>query len=182
MSRFIKISPGKYIVLGFASVFLLGVLLLSLPIAWKNDVRVPFLDTLFTSVSAVCVTGLLTVDIADNYSVFGQIVVALLIQTGGLGFASIGVGFILLTRSKISFTERVLVKESLNLNTAKGVVKLVRVILLMTLIFESIGTIINYIVFSKVYPPGKAMGVSIFHAISSFNNAGIDILGGFQSL
>ncbi len=177
-----KMSPGRYISLGFLVVILLGATLLFLPISHQNGVDVNFIDALFTSTSAVCVTGLTVVDTADTYNVFGRIVIGLLIQIGGLGVTCVGVGFMLLARRKVDFKDRILVKEALNLESLKGVVKLIKAILLMTLCFEAVGAVLSFIVFSQDYATSTALGISIFHAVSSFNNAGFDILGGFKSL
>ncbi len=177
-----KMSPGRFIVLGFTMVIILGALLLSLPFSANSGVEVSFIDALFTSTSAVCVTGLATVDIKDTFNVFGRIVVALLIQVGGLGFACVGVGFFLLAKKKVSFKDRLVIKEALNLGSVKGIVRLVKAVLLITLCFESVGVILSFLVFSQDYPPLTALGISVFHAISAFNNAGFDVLGGFQGL
>jgi Trk-type K+ transport systems, membrane components len=177
-----KMSPGRFIALGFMFVILTGAFILFLPISHNDGVDVAFIDALFTSTSAVCVTGLNVVDTANTYNVFGRIVVALLIQIGGLGVTSVGVGFILLARKKVDFKDRILVKEALSLDSLKGVVKLVKSILLMTLCFEGVGAILSFIVFSKDYPWYKALGISLFHAVSAFNNAGFDILGDFKNL
>lgn len=177
-----KIKPGRIIVLGFLIVILLGTILLMLPISINEGENVSFIDALFTSTSAVCVTGLIAIDTADTFTVFGRTVVALLIQIGGLGVTSVGVGFIMLLKKKIGIKERTLIKESMNLDSLRGVVKLVKSILIMTLIFESIGVILSYIVFSKDYAPLDALGISLFHSIAAFNNSGFDILGGLQNL
>lgn len=177
-----KIKPGRIIVLGFLIVILLGTILLMLPISINEGENVSFIDALFTSTSAVCVTGLIAIDTADTFTVFGRTVVALLIQIGGLGVTSVGVGFIMLLKKKIGIKERTLIKESMTLDSLKGVVKLVKSILIMTLIFESIGVILSYIVFSKDYAPLDALGISLFHSIAAFNNSGFDILGGLQNL
>lgn len=177
-----KMNPGRFIALGFTFVIFIGATILFLPISHIQGVNVSFLDALFTATSAVCVTGLTVVDTADTYNVFGRTIIALLIQIGGLGVTSVGVGFILLARRKVDFKDRVLVKEALNLNSLKGVVKLIKSILIMTLCFEAAGAILSFIVFSQKYPTLDAIGISIFHAVSSFNNAGFDVLGGFKSL
>ncbi|MBP1757069.1 MAG: H(+)-transporting ATPase [Firmicutes bacterium] len=182
MSFIKKMNPGRFIALGFATVILLGAFILFLPFTHRTGVDVAFIDALFTSTSAVCVTGLNVVDTYDTYNVFGQIVVAVLIQIGGLGVTSVGVGFMLLARRKVDFKDRILVKEALNLNSMKGVVKLIKSILLMTLCFESIGAILSFIVFSQSFPMSRAIGASLFHAVSSFNNAGFDVLGNFKGL
>ncbi len=177
-----KMSPGRLIVLGFAMVIIIGTLLLALPFSFNRGVKISLIDALFTSTSAVCITGLATVDIRDSFNVFGRIVVALLIQVGGLGFASVSVGFFLLAGKKVSFKDRLVVKEALNLGSIKGIVKLVKSILLITVCFESVGAILSFIVFYGDYPLFTALGISVFHAVSSFNNAGFDILGGFTGL
>ncbi len=180
--KYKKISPGRIIVLGFASVIILGTILLSLPFTAKEGIHISILDALFTSTSAVCVTGLVVVDTADSFNVIGQTIVALLIQIGGLGVSSVGVGFILLAGKRVTFRERVLIKESMNLESMKGIVKIVRAVLIMTLCFEALGALISFSVFVRDYPPVKAIGISLFHSVASFNNAGFDILGGFKNL
>lgn len=177
-----KMSPGRLIALGFAFVILTGAFILYLPISHNHGVHVAYIDALFTSTSAVCVTGLIAIDTADTFNAFGQTVVALLIQIGGLGVTSVGVGFILLARKKVGFKDRVLIKEALNLDSLKGVVKLVKSILLMTLCFEGTGAILSFLVFSKDHPLTKAIGISLFHSVASFNNAGFDNLGGLTNL
>jgi trk system potassium uptake protein TrkH len=176
------LNSGRVLVLGFAAVILLGAMLLLLPISANPGITIHPVDALFTSTSAVCVTGLISIDTADHFSVFGRTVVALLIQIGGLGITSIGVTFILLAGKKIGLRERVLVKEALNLDTLKGVVRLVKSIILMTLCFEVVGMVLSFIVFSKDYPLMSALGISAFHSVAAFNNSGFDILGGYQNL
>lgn len=177
-----KMSPARFIVFGFASVITLGAILLLLPIAHEEGAQVSVVDAFFTSTSAVCVTGLIVVDTADTFNAFGELVVALLIQIGGLGVTSIGVGFIILAGKKVTFRERRVLKEAMNLNSMKGVVRIVKAVLLLTLTFEGIGVILGFIVFSKDYSPLRALWISVFHSIASFNNAGFDILGGLTNL
>jgi len=179
---FKKQSPVRLIALGFAAVILLGALVLMLPISVNNGVTVTFVDALFTSTSAVCVTGLIVVDTADTFTVFGRTIVALLIQIGGLGVTCVGVSFILAARKRIGLKERLLIKESWNIDSFKGVVKLLKDVLLLTLIFESVGAALSFIVFSKDYPPLTALGISLFHSVAAFNNSGFDILGGLRNL
>ncbi len=168
--------------MGFALVILVGTGLLMLPISVREGVHVGFIDALFTSTSAVCVTGLIAVDTADHFTVFGRTVVALLIQVGGLGVSSVGVGIILFAGKKVSFKGRMLVKEALNIDGFGGLVKLVKYILIITLCFESVGAILSFIVFVQDYSPMDALGISVFHSIAAFNNSGFDILGGLQNL
>lgn len=177
-----KLTPGRFIALGFATVILLGTFLLLLPISHNEGVSVSVVDALFTSTSAVCVTGLIVVDTKDTFSVFGRTVIAMLIQIGGLGITSIGVGFIIFSGKKINMRERLLVKEALNYPSFKGVLSLVKSVLLMTLSFELIGMILSFIVFSKDYPFWEALGISAFHSVAAFNNSGFDVLGGLRNL
>lgn len=169
-------------VLGFFCVILTGMLLLMLPVSLNPGVSIRPIDALFTSTSAVCVTGLVTMDTSDAFSVFGRTVVALLIQIGGLGFHSLGVAFILLAGREVNLKNRVVIKEGLNLSSTQGIVKLIKSVILLSFIFEGLGAALSYIVFSKDYPPLTALGISVFHSVSAFNNAGFDILGGYQSL
>lgn len=179
-----KQSPARLIAAGYAAVILIGALLLLLPISVREGVRVSFVDALFTSTSAVCVTGLIAIDTADTFTVFGRTVVALLIQTGGLGITCVSVFVILAARRRVGLKERLLIMESWNIDSfkGKGVVRLVKSVLLMTLIFEAAGAALSFIVFARDYPPIKALGISLFHAVSAFNNAGFDILGGLRNL
>ena len=174
--------PGRLIASGFALVILLGAFLLLLPVSIKDGAEVSVIDALFTSTSAVCVTGLIAMDIADHFTVFGQAVVAILIQVGGLGVTSIGVGLVLAAGKRVGIKSRVLVKEALNVDTYKGIVRLVKAVLMMTLCFEAGGALLSFLVFSQDYAPLHAAGISLFHSIAAFNNSGFDILGGLQNL
>ena len=177
-----RIKPGRIITAGFALLIIIGAILLSLPIAHNEGVDVSFIDALFTSTSAVCVTGLIVVDTADTFNVFGRTIVAILIQIGGLGITSFGVGIIILTGRHVGIKERTLVKEAMNLDSMKGMVKLVKSIFLMTISFETVGALLSFISFSKNYSIADAAGISIFHSIAAFNNSGFDILGGLTNL
>ena len=181
--RFIKNQPpARLIVAGFFLIILTGACFLMLPVSLRPGVHTSFLDALFTATSATCVTGLVTVDPGDTYTVFGRVILALLIQTGGLGFTSMGAGLMLATKRRVGFKSRLLLKEALNVDNFRGIVRLLKAILLTTLIFETVGALLSFPVFVRDYPPLKALGISIFHSVSSFNNAGFDILGGGQSL
>ncbi len=174
--------PGRLIVLGFALVILLGTGLLLLPVSVREEAQVTFIDALFTSTSAVCVTGLIAIDTADHFTPFGQGVVAALIQVGGLGVTSLGVGLILAAKKRVGIKGRALVKESLNVDSFKGMVRLVKAVLFMTLCFELAGVALSFPVFVQDYPPLHALGISVFHSIAAFNNSGFDILGGLRNL
>ena len=179
---FKKQSPARLITLGFACVILLGAILLKLPVSVGEGAEVHWIDALFTSTSAVCVTGLIAIDTAEHFTVFGRTVVALLIQIGGLGVTSVGVGIILAAGKRVGFKERLLVKEALNVNGFKGMVMLVKYVLLMTLCFEGVGAVLSYFVFVQKYSPLDALGISMFHSVAAFNNSGFDILGGLTNL
>ncbi len=168
--------------MGFALVILAGALLLLTPLSVRPDADVSFVDALFTSTSAVCVTGLIAIDVADHFTPFGQAVVAVLIQIGGLGVTSVGVGLILAAGKRVSIRGRLLAKEALNVDSFQGIVKLVRAVLLMTLFFEVVGAALSFLVFVQDYSPLRALGISVFHSIAAFNNSGFDILGGLRNL
>lgn len=174
--------PVRMIAVGFALVILIGALLLLLPVSVREGAEVSGIDALFTSTSAVCVTGLIAIDTADHFTAFGQAVVALLIQIGGLGVTSIGVGLMIAAGKRVGIRSRVLVKEALNIDNSKGIVKLVKAVLFITLFFEVGGAVLSFIVFVQDYEPLHALGISVFHSIASFNNAGFDVLGGGTNL
>lgn len=186
MENFKKItkqqSPARTIAFGFAVLIFIGAALLSLPIAVRGVVQLPGLDALFTATSAVCVTGLVTVDPGDTFTLFGQAVLAVLMQLGGLGISSVSMGLAIAAGRRISFRGRSLVREALNVESFGGMVKLVRSIMAMTLLVEGIGAVASYPVFARDYSPLHAAWISVFHAIASFNNAGLDVLGGGHSL
>ena len=186
MNRFIiffKRQPaGRLITLGFAAAILLGTLLLLLPVSVRSDAKVSFIDALFTSTSAVCVTGLIAIDTADHFTPFGQGVVAFLIQIGGLGVTSVGVGLILAVGKHIGIKGRLLAQEGLNVSGVKGIIRLVKSVLFMTLCFELAGAVLSFLVFIQDYPLPRAIGTSIFHSIAAFNNSGFDIFGGLQNM
>ena len=175
-------TPGMFIAAGFAGVILAGTLLLLMPFSVRSDASVSFIDALFTSTSAVCVTGLIAIDVADHFTPIGQAIVAVLIQVGGLGVTSVGVGLIIAAGKRVSLRGRNLVKEALNIDSYRGIVRLVKGVLLLTLCFELTGAILSFIVFVQDYEPLHAAGISPFHSIAAFNNSGFDILGGLRNL
>jgi trk system potassium uptake protein len=168
-------------VYGFAAMIALGTVILMLPVS-SNQGNTSLITCLFTSASAVCVTGLVVVDTLDHWSLFGQIVIALLIQLGGLGFMTSTTVFMIAAGRRIGIRSRILVRESLGISQIGGVVRLARNILYFTLITEAVGAIIFYIRFSSLYPWPLSLWKSIFQAVSAFNNAGFDLFGGFRSL
>ena len=164
----------EIIALGFAIVILVGTFLLLLPVSSDDT---DFLDALFTATSATCVTGLVVYDTATHWTLFGQIVILLLIQIGGLGFITIGVFLATYLKKKISLRQRGLIEESVNSLKLAGGVKLVKHIIKGTFLFEGIGAIILSLVFIEDFGLLKGIYLGIFHAISAFCNAGFDILG-----
>ena len=175
-------SPARIRAFGFAATIILGSLILMLPISLNDGVNLKYIDSLYTATSAVCVTGLITVDPANTFTPFGRFILAVLIQIGGLGITSLGTGIIIAMGKRVNFKSRSLVKEALNLNSGKGIVKFIKEIFFTTISFELIGTILSFIAFSKDFSFAKALGISAFHSIAAFNNSGFDILGNFQSL
>lgn len=174
--------PGRLIALGFAAVILLGSVLLIMPFSVQEGVEVRYIDTLYTSTSAVCVTGLIAIDAGDTFTPLGQAILAGLIQVGGLGVTSVGAGIIIAMGKRIDLKGRTLIREASNVDSSSGLVRLVKAILLTTLIFELAGAALSFLVFVQRYPPVRALGISLFHSIAAFNNSGFDILGNFQNL
>ena len=177
-----KQSPGRIIAFGFAFVILLGSVLLMLPFSVQDGVELDYIDALYTSTSAVCVTGLIAVDAGDTFTPVGQIILALLIQVGGLGVTTVGAGVILAMGRKVNLQGRNLIQEAMNLDSGKGAVKFIRDIFITTVIIELLGAALSFIVFAGDYPPLKAIGISLFHSVAAFNNSGFDILGNYQNL
>lgn len=172
-----KFQPTQILVMGFLFVILIGTILLALPIATVKGQSTNILDALFTSTSAVCVTGLVVHNTLEHWTTFGHIVIIILIQIGGLGFMTfVSLMFIYLGR-KISFRERLLIKEALNQNDMQGIVKLTMNIIKGTFIVEGIGALI--LSFKMIPQYGFILGIykSIWHSISAFCNAGFDITG-----
>ena len=174
-----RLSPFAIVALSFLSIIVIGTLLLKLPFSTKDGLApLSWVDSLFTSASAVCVTGLSAIpNIGETFSVFGKIVLALLIQIGGLGIVTLAIYVLVVLGIKIGITERYVLKEALNQHHLGGMIKLVRSIVFTSLIIEGFGMIINFIVFIQDFSFFEALGYAAFHTISSFNNAGFDILG-----
>ena len=183
MLKLIKSQPpARIIAFGFALVILLGSCLFMLPCSVKEGVELRYIDALYMSTSAVCVTGLISVDVGDTFTPLGQFFLAVLIQTGGLGVTCIGAGVIVAMSRRVNLKGRNVIREAMNLNTGKGIVKFIKSVFLTTLSFELVGAALSFIVFIKDYPPLRAIGISLFHSIAAFNNSGFDVLGNFQSL
>lgn len=175
---FFKMSPAKYILLSFASLILIGAFLLCLPISNVNGEWRSFVDALFSSTTSVCVTGLMTIDIATELTLFGEFVVLLLIQIGGLGFVTSASLIYMLIGKKINYQTRITLQESLNADDNAGVLKTVRHIFVITAICEFAGFLMllpSMIKFSGGFWSGSFK--ALFLSISAFCNAGIDSLG-----
>ena len=172
-----KTNPSRTMIIGFGLVILLGAILLNSSFVTQSGENVGFLNALFTSTSAVCVTGLVVVDTATYWNQFGQFIIIILIQIGGLGFMTIATMFALIMGKKINLKERLLIQESLNQKDLSGLVKLTKYIILMTFTIEGIGALL----LSVVYIPklGFLQGIwySVFNSISAFCNAGFDLMG-----
>ncbi|SCY80306.1 TrkH family potassium uptake protein [Alkaliphilus peptidifermentans] len=178
----IKLDPTQVLVLGFAAVILVGALLLNLPIASIDGKSIGFLNALFTSTSAVCVTGLVVVDTGTYWTAFGKTVILILIQVGGLGFMTMATLFAIILGRKISLKERLVIQQALNQNSLSGLVRFTQYILIGTFIIEGIGALILSFTFVPELGWSKGIAYSIFHSISAFCNAGFDIIGGGVSL
>lgn len=153
-----------------------GTLLLSLPAASTGG-RISFIDALFMATSATCVTGLAVIDTGTQLSTFGQIVLLVLFQFGGLGFVTMATLITLVLNKRISLKERLLLQESMNQNSMQGIVKLIRRVLIYSLVIQLTGAILLAARFVVDMPVGKAAYYGLFHSISIFNNAGFDLFG-----
>ena len=175
-------STTRLVALGFATVILIGALLLTLPISSSTGESVGFPDALFTSTSAVCVTGLVVRDTGTEFSTFGHVVIILLIQIGGLGFMAAATIFFMLLGKRISLGTRLMLQESLNEDRIGGLVRLMRWVIFSAFTIEGIGALLLATRFVPILGLGKGLWYSVFHAISAFCNAGFDILGNYRSL
>ena len=170
------LSSFQLIILGFAGVILLGAIILMLPVSSAEGVMTPFNQTLFTSTSAVCVTGLAVLDTGSYWSVFGQVVILLLIQIGGLGVVTVAVSVFMLSGRKISLMQRSTMQNAISAHKVGGIVRLTKFILKGTLFIEMAGALALLPVFYHDFGR-KGIWMAVFHSISAFCNAGFDILG-----
>lgn len=180
-SKSVHIEPARTVAVEFGAVILFGAVLLTLPAASKSGSSSGFLTALFTATSATCVTGLVVVDTYKQWTMFGQIVILLLIQIGGLGFMIMATMFSLAFRRKISLKERLVLAESLNQYNLQGIVELARKILRGTLAIEAVGALFLSCRFVPLLGYADGIYYSIFHAVSAFCNAGFDIMGRYGS-
>ncbi|MBE6068525.1 MAG: Trk family potassium uptake protein [Clostridium lundense] len=182
IAKNIKLIPVRILAMGFAVVILIGAVLLSLPISSANGRGTAFIDSLFTSTSAVCVTGLVTLDTGTHWNYFGKTVILILIEIGGLGFMSFAALIALILGKKITLSERLVMQEAINSSNLQGIVKMVKYILGFTFLVQFIGALFLSTQFIPIYGFGKGVYYSIFHSISAFCNAGFDLMGDFTSL
>ncbi len=173
----IHIRPIQVIFLGFGLLILFGTLLLNLPFASQNGRSIGFINAMFTATSATCVTGLIVADTATQWTIFGKCVILLLIQIGGLGFMTLATLFSLVLRRTITLKERLLIAEALNYEQMQGIVRLAKHLLAGTFMIEGIGAVILSLCFIPDFGIASGIGRGIFQSISSFCNAGFDLMG-----
>ncbi len=172
-----RLTPVQILVICYMAVIITGFILLSLPIATTTPGSLKTIDALFTSTSATCVTGLTVVSTKEDLSLFGQIVVLLQFQLGGLGVMAFSTLFALILGRKISLRGRLLIQEDLNQYNISGLVRLMRYVLSFTLVFQGFGTFLLWLRLRNLYDGWNAFYHSVFHAVSAFNNAGFDLFG-----
>ena len=172
----LKLSTTQIILLSFLVTILLGSLLLYLPVSSASDKSVSYIDALFTATTATCVTGLVTVTTASTWSIFGQVVILLLIQIGGLGVITVLSGFMIMLNRKMGIGDRLLIQDAFNLNTMSGLSRFIKSVLLGTLTIEGIGAFLYMLAFVPEFG-ARGIWISVFTSVSAFCNAGIDIIG-----
>lgn len=177
-----SLKPAQIIILSFAAVILIGAFLLMLPISAQSGEATSFMNALFTSTSAVCVTGLVVVDTGTYWSVFGKSVILLLIQIGGLGFMTMTTSVAIILGKKIGLRNRMIMQEALNQFSISGVIRLTKYVVMATMAIEFIGAVLLSTRFIPLYGLKNGIYYSIFHAVSAFCNAGFDIFGNYSSL
>jgi trk system potassium uptake protein TrkH len=178
--KLFQLTPPRILVSGLGLIILIGAFLLTLPISSTGS-PVAWIDALFTATTSTCVTGLVVVDTGTQYTMFGQLVIMAMIQVGGLGFMTMATLIALVFRKRISLRERLILQEAMNQSSMEGIVKLIRKVIIYSLVIELTGAALFAIRWSFDMPVGKAVYFGIFHAISLFNNAGIDLFGDFIS-
>ncbi|MCK8825041.1 TrkH family potassium uptake protein [Fuchsiella alkaliacetigena] len=176
-SVFSTLSPAQVLSLGYLTVILTGTILLSLPFATVEAGGMAWLDALFTATSATAVTGLIVENTSTFFTLYGQIVILILIQIGGLGLMTMSTLLAVIVGKKISLKQRLVLQQDLDQLNLSGVIDLVKYILAVTFVIEGSGALILFLRFWQDYPPLKALYYGIFHSVSAFNNAGFDIFG-----
>lgn len=178
----LQLPPVLIVALGFLLLIGLGTLLLCMPFATAAKTAAPFLTALFTATSSVCVTGLAVVETGTYWSVAGQVIIMILVQLGGFGFMCSSTLILLLLGQRIGIRERTLTRQSLDWTDSDDLIKVILMVVQYTIIIEAFGAFLYYESFIQYYDIKKAVWYSIFHAISAFNNAGMDIFGTGSSL
>lgn len=176
MKKNISFSTTHIILISFLIVILIGSLILSLPISVKDGVNINYIDALFTATTSTCVTGLVTVPTYSTWSIFGQIVILIMIQIGGLGVVAFMAAFMMVIHKKLRLKDYQLIQDAFNLNTLSGLKRFIKYVFIGTFIVEGIGAILYMFVFIPEMGV-KGVWVAIFNAISAFCNAGMDIIG-----
>ena len=176
MKKAFRLTTTQIIMLSFLGMILLGSLLLALPVSSADGVAVPYLDALFTATTATCVTGLVTLPTFSTWSIFGQVVILVLIQVGGLGVITVISAFMLLLQKRMGIGDRLLLQDAFNLNTLSGIVRFVKRVLFGTFLVELLGAVFYMTVFVPQFG-ARGVWISVFTAVSAFCNAGIDIIG-----
>ncbi|ASA21718.1 TrkH family potassium uptake protein [Paenibacillus donghaensis] len=174
--RGLRLTPPKILSLGFVLLIAAGTLLLCLPAA-STAGRISFIDALFMATSATCVTGLAVIDTGTQLTTFGQVVLLVLFQFGGLGFVTMATLITLVLNKRISLKERLLLQESMNQHSMQGIVLLIRRVLIYSLVIQLTGAIVLAVRFMADMPFARALYYGLFHSISIFNNAGFDLFG-----
>ena len=175
MKKKFSLTTTQIIMLSFLVVIFLGSLLLSLPISSADGEAVPYLDALFTATTATCVTGLVTLTTASAWSFFGQAVILVLIQVGGLGVVTIMSALMILLQKRMGIGDRLLIQDAFNLNSLSGIVRFVKRVILGTALVEGIGALLYMTVFVPEFGP-RGIWIAVFTSISAFCNAGMDII------
>ena len=174
--RKFSLSTTQIILLSFLVTIIIGSLLLSLPVSSASGTPVPYIDALFTATTATCVTGLVTITTASSWSIFGQAVILLLIQIGGLGIITIMSGFMIIINKKMGIGDRLLIQDAFNLHTMSGLAKFVKNTIFGTLVIECAGALLYMPVFVRDFG-ARGIWISVFNSVSAFCNAGMDIIG-----
>ncbi|GCF92219.1 K+ transporter Trk [Enterococcus florum] len=181
----LKLNPLQTIAFGFMAIILLGGLLLSLPVSSRSGEATSFIDAVFTATSATCVTGLTTLTTSEHWSGFGQLIIMILIEVGGLGFMVMPILFFTVFRKKVGLRTRILLQEALNMEAMSGVMKLMLHILRLAAFIQVAGAGLLAIDFVPAYGLKRGLWYAVFHSVSAFCNAGFDLFGdslvGFQS-
>ena len=172
-----KFSQTRIIALGYILIIIVGTLLLMLPAASQSGKSAGFVPAMFTAVSASCVTGLVVLDTATSWTVFGQAIIITLIQIGGLGFMTIATMFSMLLKRRMGLREREIMVESINTQHIGGIMLLTRKIIAGTVLFETCGALLLATRFIPRFGPVKGIWYSVFHSVSAFCNAGFDLMG-----